>query len=120
MKNNIGRPKGRSNNLTKDLKVELAANIKPEIKNLRKHIVSGVPYELRAKYLLGFAKLILPKGEPLPEEGVQIRQIIYEQLKPEFKKIISYNKRNPPEAESKIMIQLFKLLTPQQQRNILS
>lgn len=118
--NKSGRPKGRPNNLKKESKVDLAAFIKPEMENLRKHLVSGVPFEQRAKLLLEYAKLLLPKGVPISKAAEEIRDIICRELKPEFHKLFAYNRHQSGTKQQKLLIEALKLLTTEQQRDTIN
>jgi hypothetical protein len=115
-----GRPKGVPNNTTKDFQKELIPHLKGEYFKIGKHLIGGTDPETRLRYLLRFAKIILPKGVTLTPEGEEIREIIYKQLKPEYEKISKYMTHSSTSDKSKVMIELTKLLTPQQQGNLLS
>lgn len=114
-----GRPKGSPNKLTKEVQTTLHQNLKPEFEKLGKYITAGTDGKTRLKYLMQFAILLFPKGQPSTNEGEEIRDIIFQQLKPQYRKLSNYKLHVSGSDWTKTMIELTKILTPSQQNSLL-
>ena len=114
-----GRGKNTPNKLTTQAKETLFLALKSLYEKLGKYITGGTDCETRMKYLLKFLPYIIPKGKSVSPESEEVRNIICQQLKPQFAKLDIYINQVPVDKRPKVLFELIKSLTPEQQAIVL-
>ena len=107
-----GRQQGSKNRMTQRTKQYLGEAISPHIKEVFKNINALDP-EQRIRILIKCLPYFLSKGK-VSDEETEVQKILYEQLLPHYKKIDIYFNHLPLEEKGKVLVQLLKMLTPQQ------
>lgn len=111
-----GRGMGNRNRLTLETKEDLNEFVLPELRKLWKYF-PALETEKKVPALLKFAPYFLSKGSATKEE-VEIQTILFETLKPHYKRLGTYLNHVPQEKRFQVLAQFLKLFTPEQIRQI--
>ena len=107
-----GRKQGSLNRMTQETKQELKEAVLPQLQQVFKGINSLDP-EKRIAIAIKCLPYFLSKGKVSNEE-TEVQQILFKQLLPHYNRFEMYFSHLPTDERAKVLVQLLKMLTPQQ------
>jgi hypothetical protein len=101
MNNQKGRKVGAKNKFTAEQKKEMREVLLPLMRRMKKDMAAMEPYQ-RMKVLLQYLPYLLTKGT-IPQDEVEIQEIIFKELEGHYKRLRIYFSHVPPEKKAELM-----------------